>query len=87
MDTCTLWPDKWGSYDLSAACLLHDEDYAEQTGFVRANVRLYLNVSEINETLAGVMLYGTLLLGWPWYLVAKIKKFLAKCQSLPSKER
>ena len=74
MDTCTLWPDKWGSYDLSAACLLHDEDYAGQIGFVLANVRLYLNVSEINKVLAVVMLVGTMLFGWPWYLAAKIKK-------------
>lgn len=41
MNTCTFWPDKWGSYDLSGCCLLHDEDFAAKAGFWRSNLRLY----------------------------------------------
>lgn len=44
MNACTAWPDRWGSYDLSAACALHNEDYAEQRGFLSSNAKLEKNV-------------------------------------------
>lgn len=68
MNACTLWPDRWGSYDLTAACLAHDEDYAAQAGFWASNWRLFGNVRQTSLILALVMLAGTTLLGWAWYL-------------------
>ena len=68
LNACTLWPDKFGSYDLSAACALHDEDYEEQRGFILSNIRLGKNVG---GWLGVLMVVGTTLLGWPWYLKAK----------------
>jgi len=74
MSVCTLWPDRWGSYDLTAACQVHDDDYATQAGFITSNVRLYHNASNaFHPAMGTVMLIGTTLFGWPWYLAAKIK--------------
>ena len=28
-DYCTLWPDRWKTYDWSFCCALHDELYAD----------------------------------------------------------
>jgi hypothetical protein len=44
MNICTLWPDKFLTYDLSAHCALHDEDYEYQRGFLASNIRLGRNV-------------------------------------------
>lgn len=72
MNACTLFPDRFGSYDLTAACLLHDEDYATHQGFIASNFRLFVNATKASNMFVGlVMLAGTSILGWPWYIAAR----------------
>ena len=74
MNTCSFWPDRWGSYDLTAACMVHDEDYENQTGFVAANNRLRINATNACTPFMGwVMWIGTTLFGWPFYIYHGVK--------------
>ena len=73
-NVCTFWPDRWGSYDISAACQLHDEDYANQVGFLHSNWKLFERIKrDGHPVLASAMLAGTTLAGWIFYLIAGVK--------------
>jgi hypothetical protein len=67
-----MWPDKINTYDLAGCCLLHDEDYDNQAGFIASNWRLYQCIRQSSPAwLALVMLAGTTLFGWYFYIKAK----------------
>ena len=37
-DWCSVVPDRWKSYDMSGCCMLHDFDYEDQVGKVKADM-------------------------------------------------
>jgi hypothetical protein len=59
VNACTLWPDKFGNYDLTAACLAHDEDYVNRVGWLNANKMLRKRVSKaMNPVMGWIMWTG-----------------------------
>ena len=80
VNACTLWPDRWGSYDLSAACALHDEDYESQSGFWSSNLRLYKNVRNaspryvVGHVMGAFMFMGVTVVG-PFFYAQYKKKY------------
>ena len=65
-DWCTMWPDKWKNYDLSACCHKHDDDYENvKISRLRADIDLFVCIKK-NSTLimACIMFMGVRCLGW-----------------------
>ena len=65
-DYCSAWPDKWISYDYSACCKRHDEDYADpKVGRLEADNRLFKCVkAHSNLLMATTMWIGVRCCGW-----------------------
>lgn len=65
-DFCTMWPDKWITYDYSACCQRHDEAYADP--FIsrwEADVELLQCVyRNSNPLMAITMFLGVRSFGW-----------------------
>jgi len=66
-DGCSLWPDKWGDYDLYPACFVHDIKYwcgyrVERSARLKADLELALDVLDITDDcqLALLMFRGVL---------------------------
>lgn len=57
VDFCTMWPDKWKNYDLSAACAAHDEDYKNQVGWAEANKNLRKRITKSSNPLMGWIMW------------------------------
>ena len=66
-DGCSLWPDKWGNYDLYPACFIHDVKYwcgykGERVERLQADLELALEILAITQNcqLALLMFRGVL---------------------------